>query len=342
MKTKYSAVVVIGSSNEERDFSLRAGNRVAQALRTLGWAIKLVDIAAPYHLLDVLSKGGVDAIVPIGFGLHSGEDGSIYTISEMLGLPCAGPGPMCGNLCTDKSVFQLLIAGMFCNVTSMIGGFRIRSPKTVVVKPDMTFDAIAREIGQLKLPLILKPAFGGSSIGIMIAQDHAEATARADAVKVLYGLLLVQEYVRAREISATLIDFPDRLHHCPLVELDRGSSPIMGYEEKFGLSAKSRHIIPTTFPSSTIDVVSEMATRIHSTLRLRGVSRIDALIDDDKAEIVVLEANPIAGMLESSIAVDAAAYDGISFESLAEAYALTAFAPSPTTPALAEPLPSKR
>jgi D-alanine-D-alanine ligase len=147
----------------------------------------------------------------------------------------------------------------------------------------------------------------------------------ADRIKESAGRLLVQELISAREISSTIIDMPDRLHICPLVELEKRGSLILDYDAKFGASATSRHIIPAPFPPDITAAVKFVVSTLHSTIGFCGVTRVDALIDEGKSEIIVLEANPIAGMLESSIATDAARADGIDFETLAEAYALTAF-----------------
>src|SRR5579871_6844248 len=158
----YSALVVIGSSNEERQFGIDSGLRVAQALRTRGWNISVCDILRKSDLLRQIGSSRFDLIVPVGFGLSSPEDGTIFTIAKLFGVPCAGPTPLCGNICTDKSIFQAVVRGISpCN--ELVGGqLRVRTPQTFVASRSTTQDAIQIGIRSLPLPILLKPAYGGS------------------------------------------------------------------------------------------------------------------------------------------------------------------------------------
>jgi D-alanine-D-alanine ligase len=321
----YSALVVVGSANEERAFGITSGQRVAQALKNRGWSITVADAAQKMDLIKQMSDKQFDLVVPVGFGLNSPEDGTIFTVAKFFGIPCAGPGPFCGAVCTDKSIFQSVVRGIFDSADSNNGRLYVRTPNTFLVSRFASRDALEKGIQSLPLPLVLKPAYGGSSIGILIAGTYGEAIEHANKVKESTGRLLVQELISAREISSTIIDMPDHVHLCPLVELEKRGSLILDYDAKFGVSATSRHMIPAPFPPDITDAVKRIVSTLHSAIGFCGVTRVDALIDEDKSEMIVLEANPIAGMLESSIATDAARADGIDFETLAEAYALTAF-----------------
>lgn len=321
----YNALVVIGSANEERAFGITSGQRVAQALKNRGWSITVADAAERGELVKQMSGKNFDLLVPVGFGLNSPEDGTFYTLAKFFGIPCAGPSPFCGSICTDKSLFQSAVRGIFDSENANNGRLRVRTPNTFLVSRFMSADTVVNGVHSLPLPLVLKPAYGGSSIGIVIAKSYSEAIEHANRIKESAGRLLVQELVSAREISATIIDMPDHVHLCPLVELEKRGSLILDYDAKFGASANSRHIIPALFSPDITNAVKHVVSILHSAIGFCGVTRVDALIDEDKSELIVLEANPIAGMLESSIATDAAQADGIDFETLAEAYALTAF-----------------
>jgi D-alanine-D-alanine ligase len=109
----YSALVVIGSANEERSFGITSGQRVAQALKNRGWQITVTDAAQKLDLIKQMSEAKLDLVVPVGFGLNSPEDGTIFTIAKFFGIPCAGPSPFCGTVCTDKSIFQSVVRGIF-------------------------------------------------------------------------------------------------------------------------------------------------------------------------------------------------------------------------------------
>jgi D-alanine-D-alanine ligase len=324
LKKAYSALVVVGSGNEERGFGVASGKRVAHALKNRGWRIAIAD-AAQNSLVKELSEKHYDLIVPVGFGFNSPEDGTFFTIAKYFGVPCAGPSPYCGTLCTDKFLFQSVVRGIFECRGEKIGQILVKTPKTFVVSRSMSGEAIMNGIKALPLPLVLKPGYGGSSIGIVTAKTYEAAVEHANKIKEPSGKVLVQELILAREISSTIIDFPDRVHLCPLVELEKHGSLILDYDAKFGTTANSRHIIPAPFSGQITAAVKQVVSILHSAIGFCGITRVDALIEEKKSEMIILEANPIAGLLESSIATDAARADGIDFETLAEAYAMTAF-----------------
>jgi D-alanine-D-alanine ligase len=282
-------------------------------------------MAPGVDLIEHLSKSRVDLIVPVGYGLNSPEDGTIFALARHFNIPCAGPDPICGAVCTDKSLFGSVVTGLFTSVTLGEPPFRVRVPRTIVVSGSMSARPVREAVDMLPAPLLLKPAFGGSSIGIEVMRTPSEAVDRAVSLCKTMGRVLIQEFVCGREISSTIVDLPDGPYLCPIVEIDKENAEFFGFEEKFGDNAKSHHIIPADFPSGIIATINRVMLTLHSALGLCGVSRVDALINAEEAEIIILEANPIAGMLESSIATDAARACGIDFETLAVTYALTAF-----------------
>lgn len=323
-ETHYSALVVMGSQNAENRFGIQSGKRVAQALKNRGWQISVSEVTQMRKLMRNLKAKKFEVVVPVGFGLGSGEDGTIYTLAKAFGLPCAGPGSSCGAICTDKFVFQSLVDGLFSSKQAS-GPLLVKTPKTVLITRLKNNNLLRDEIKGLHLPILLKPVCGGSSIGIEVVRSHDEAIHCASRIKRNNDRFLAQEYIHGREISVTLVDRPGGVLVCPLVELNKGGSLIMGYKEKFDQSANSRHIIPAPFANAITEAIKNIVLRLHDHVGFRGITRVDAIVRENQSEIVILEANPIAGLLESSIAVDAAYAAGIDFEELAEEYALTAF-----------------
>ena len=128
----------------------------------------------------------------------------------------------------------------------------------------------------------------------------------------------------ANEISCTVLDRADGPQFLPIVELRHDDVPVLGKEQKFGAEGLDRHIIPARLARDLAAKIERVVLRLHAEVGCIGLTRTDMLVLSD-GELVVLEQNGIPGMLESSIACDAALAAGISFEELCVLYAQSAY-----------------
>ncbi len=142
------------------------------------------------------------------------------------------------------------------------------------------------------------------------------------------GKVLVQELEKPilAEISCTILDGAAGPQFLPIVELRRDDVAVLGPQEKFGVEALGRHVIPSRLSAKQTSHVEEVVLMLHDALGAIGLTRYDILVRTD-GELAVLEANAIPGLLESSIACDAAYAAGISFDELAVRFAESAFIP---------------
>lgn len=319
------ALVVAGSANEERIFGLASGERVAEALRARGWRVDLIDGGEPKLVIEAIKVLTADSVVvPVGFGAGGAEDGWFYAISRIYGIPCTGPTPAAGELCLDKQVFQTLVKGLFST------DLCVATPIGVYVHRFTSRQQVSESIAHLKLPLIVKPNFGGSSVGLEVFDSYDGATDCAVRLSIAASAVLVQELVQpAVEVSVTVLDTASGRRVLPIVELLRDAS-VFTYDEKFGPTASQRHRIPAHISPGAVSRAAWVAETIHERLGLCGLARYDMLIQDER--IVVLECNAIPGLLPTSIACDAARAEGYQFEQFIEAYALAAYLPRVQAP----------
>ena len=140
------------------------------------------------------------------------------------------------------------------------------------------------------------------------------------------GKVLVQhlEDPIVNEISCTVVDRADGPQFLPIVELRRDDVPVMGPKEKFGEDGLDRHIIPARLATDLTARIEQVVLRLHAEIGCIGLTRTDMLVLPN-GELVVLEQNGIPGLLESSIACDAALAAGISFDELCLLYAQSAY-----------------
>jgi D-alanine-D-alanine ligase len=179
-------LVLAGGLSHERDVSLRSGRRVGEALRDRGFEVEVRDVDST--LLTSLRDDPPACVLPLLHGA-TGEDGAIREVLELAGIPYVGSGPAACRVAFDKPVAK-----------TIVGAVGIATPPAVVL-PHETF----RELGaaavmtamaeRLGLPLIVKPARGGSALGCTVVRAAADLpSAMVDAFA--YGdTALVERFI---------------------------------------------------------------------------------------------------------------------------------------------------
>lgn len=255
----------------------------------------------------------VDVILPILHG-RFGEDGTIQGLFELSGVPYVGPGVLASACGQDKIYTRnlLRLAGM------PLG-------KEVVLRKDEELTAAQREY--LGLPVFVKPARGGSSIGVSrVAHwdelDTAIARARAEDEQVL-----VEEEIRGVEVECGILERPDGslVASVPaeLVDVTTGSEGFYGFDTKY-LDNVASAKIPAELPDDAIEDIQEMAKRAFKVLGCTGISRVDFFYTDNGP--VVNEINTMPGFTPISMYPQVFAHTGISYEELLDTLIQTALA----------------
>ncbi len=284
--------VLCGGHSAEREISLRSGAAVLAALRGRGIDAHAFDPATrPLH--ELRADGYARAFV----ALHGrgGEDGTLQGALDLLGIPYTGSGVLASALAMDKWRTKLLWQALDLPV-----------PEHALLDEHSDFAAVAARLG---LPLFVKPAREGSSIGIVKVDrvDDLPAAwreaARHDALVLAERALLGGEYTVAilgeqalpsiRIVPAT--DFYD-------------------YEAKY-FRDDTRYDCPSDLGAADEAAMRALALRAFQALGCRGWARIDFLRDDD-GRPYLLEANTAPGMTDHSLVPMAARAAGIDFASL--------------------------
>ncbi len=308
-------VVLAGGISHERDVSLRSGRRVADSLREHGLTVELRDPDAT--LLAGLRDDPPDVIWPALHGA-SGEDGALRGLLEFLGIPFVGSRSDAARLAWDKPTAKAIVA--------RVG---VATPRSITLPrdafrelgADAVFEAIADE---LPVPLVVKPAQGGSAQGVTIVEDRANLP-RAMVDAYTYGdVALVEQRITGTEISVGVLDTGDGPVALPAVEIEPLSG-VYSFEARYN-AGETRFYTPARLSDEVTARAAETALAAHAALGLRHLSRVD-LIVDGAGTPWFLEANVLPGLTETSLlpqALEAAGHDlGWVYTTLAEA-ALTA------------------
>ena len=309
--TPSTIVVLAGGLSHERDVSLRSGRRVSDSLSQHG--IDVVTRDPDASLLDYLESARPDVIWPALHGA-SGEDGALRGLIDLLGIPFVGSRSDASRLAWDKPTAKVVVsrAGVPTppSITLPRDTFRELGASAVL-------DIIAAE---LPVPVVVKPAQGGSAQGVSIV-DAIEELPRAMVNAYTYSdVALIEQKIVGVEIAVSIIDTGDGPVALPAIEIE----PISGvytFEARY-TAGETRYYAPARISEEVAARAAEVAITAHTALGLRHISRID-LIVDGAGTPWFLEASTMPGLTETSLfplALEAAGHDvGWVYSALAEA-----------------------
>lgn len=295
-----AVAVLAGGVSLERDVSLRSGRRMTDALVERGVAATLVDVDAT--LLTRLDEGHYDVAVVALHGA-SGEDGTVAALLELAGLPFTGAGSLASALAWDKPIARGLYAraglAVADGVTLSQRAFRELGASAVV-------DRVAATLG---LPLVVKPANGGSSLGVTNVEDAAALPAAIVTALSYADAALVERRVVGTEVAVAVLDG----RALPAVEIvPRGGT--YDYAARYTVGATDFHV-PARLADEVLGACADAATRAVRAIGARHLVRVDLIVDADGVPVVI-EIDTSPGMTETSLAPMAAAAAGIPFDEL--------------------------
>ncbi len=297
-------VVLAGGLSHERDVSLRSGRRVADALRGVGVEVALLDVDGA--LLPALAADPPAVVVPLLHGA-SGEDGALRDVLGLLGLPYVGSRPAACRVAFDKPAASTVAAAA-----------GLATPLSVAL-PQTTF----RELGAaavmtalldtLGLPLMVKPARGGSSLGAAVVRTAAELPPVMVSCFSYGDTAVVERFVTGTEVAVSVVETDGGLMVLPGVEIvpDGG---FYDYSARYTAGA-TEFFAPARLPAEAIVACADAALTAHQALGLSHLSRTDLIVDVD-GRPWFLEVNVAPGMTETSLFPQSVAAAGLDLGTL--------------------------
>jgi D-alanine-D-alanine ligase len=297
-------LVLAGGLSYEREVSLRSGRRVLDALRAVNVDASVRD--ADVSLLPTLSAEPPDAVI---IALHgaTGEDGSLRGVLDLCGVPYVGCDARASRLAWDKP-----------SAKAVLREAGIPTPDWVALPHDRFSElgAVAvldRIVDRLGLPLMVKPAQGGSGLGAAVVRDATELPAAMVGCFAYHQTALVERYVSGLDIAVTVVDVGEGPTALPAVEIVPQNG-VYDYAARYTAGLTTWHT-PARLDPGIAKIVAETAVATHNALGLRDLSRVDLILDADDAPHV-LEANVAPGMTETSLLPMAVAAAGLDFGKL--------------------------
>lgn len=297
-----SVAVLSGGSSLEREVSLRSGGRVADALADRGHRVDLIDVDA--SMVARLSDTHPDVVFLCLHGA-AGEDGTVQSLLELIGLPYTGPDVLASSLAWNKAIAQGLYRRAGIDVPSHVvlsqQAFRDMGAAAAI-------DRVAAELGT---PLVVKPAAGGSSLGLSIVEDQTRLPAAIVGAFSYGDAVLIERFVAGTEVAVSLLAGAA----LPAVEI-HPKEGAYDFAARYTAGATEFHV-PARLDDSVRAACEDAATRAWTAIGARHVSRADMIVDADGTPWL-LELDTCPGLTDTSLFPLAAQAAGLEFGELCE------------------------
>ena len=298
----HTIAVLSGGSSLEREVSLRSGGRVADALSDRGYTVTRLDVDST--LVRTLKEGGFDTAF---LALHgtAGEDGTVQSLLELIGLPYTGPDVLASSLAWNKPIAQGLFgrAGLHvpASVTLSQQAFREMGAAAAV-------EHVASVLGN---PLVVKPARGGSSLGLTIVQDPSQLPQAIVGAFSYADVVLIERFVAGTEVAVTVLDG----EALPPVEI-QPKEGAYDFRARYTAGATEFHA-PARLEAKVQKTCQDVAVAAYGAIGARHISRADMIVDAEGVPWL-LELDTCPGLTSTSLAPIAAAAADLDFDALCE------------------------
>lgn len=284
--------VLAGGPSSERDISLRSGKAVHSALLSQGFDAVLLDIKD--DIRDVIADNMIDVAF---IALHGkfGEDGTVQKMLEDANIPYTGSDVVASRLALDK------IASKEIFIKN-----NIPVPAYTVFEKNHYLADVADKLGY---PLVVKPQFEGSSIGLSVVREKKFLNDALDKAFQYGDKLLLEQYIEGRELTVGILEN----RALPVIEIVTRDK-VYDYEAKYK-NADTKYLVPADIDRDAYEKASLLGAMAHKALGCNSFSRVDIIMTDD-GRMFVLEVNTIPGMTERSLLPKAAAAIGLRFGDL--------------------------
>ena len=284
--------VLMGGLSSEREISLLSGKAVLAALQARGVDAHAFDPAE--RPLAALSAEGFKRVFIALHGRY-GEDGTVQGALETMAIPYTGSGVMASALAMDKWRTKM--------IWLQVG---LPTPRYLVLTAEADWKQVAREIG---LPLIVKPAREGSTIGISKVTRLEDLSKAYDDAARHDPLVLAEQFIEGREVTVSILGG----RALPVIRIEAPGGNY-DYQNKY-FSDDTRYFCPSGLPFELEKGIQSISLEAFRLLDCRGWGRADLMIDA-AGKPWLLEMNTSPGMTAHSLVPMAAREAGLSFEDL--------------------------
>jgi D-alanine-D-alanine ligase len=306
--------VVCGGRSSEHDVSLSSGAAVREGVAAAGHEVLDVRIArsgawqhdgATLALDPAGGLLGADAVFPVLHGPF-GEDGTVQGLLELLDVPYVGAGVLASSLCMDKVVFKEVLAAAD---VPQVGYVAVREPRW-----QASPTAVREELAALGLPLFVKPARLGSSVGIVKVVDVEEIDGALETAFRHDGLVIVEAFSDGMEVECSVLGLGEPEASLPGEIVLKGAD-WYDYAAKYEPGGMEL-VVPARIPEPVIEEVRRLAVETFVRVGCAGLARVDFFVEGDR--VIVNELNTMPGFTQTSVYPKLWEATGLEFPALCD------------------------
>ena len=293
--------VLMGGASAEREVSLMSGRGVLQALCGQGVDAHAFD-PAERDLIELKREGFARCFI----ALHGrfGEDGTVQGALELLAIPYTGSGVMASSVAIDKVMTKRIFLAE-----------GLPTPRYVLLREaahtEVELDAVVAALG---LPLIVKPAREGSSIGLSKVTERSALAAAVAQAQQLDADVLCEQFIDGDEVTCPVLGSGSRARALPVIRIVAPDGNY-DYQNKY-FTDTTQYLVPCGLPAGEEAAIQALVLKAFTTLQCRGWARADVMIDRVTRRPYLLEINTSPGMTGHSLVPMSARADGLSYEAL--------------------------
>jgi D-alanine-D-alanine ligase len=293
--------VLMGGHSAEREVSLMSGGGVLQALKSRGIDAHAFD-PAERDLSELKKQGFARCFI----ALHGrfGEDGTVQGALELLGIPYTGSGVMASSISIDKVMTKRVWLAEGLSTP----GYRL------LRRGSYTREQVQAVPDDLGLPVIVKPAREGSSIGVAKVKGYSEMAAAVDAAAQLDADVLCEQFIAGDEVTCPVMGTGDSAIALPVIRIVAPEGNY-DYQNKY-FTDDTKYLVPCGLPAGEEQAIQAMVLKAYRVLGCRGWGRLDVMIDAATRTPYLLEINTSPGMTSHSLVPMSARAAGIDYQEL--------------------------
>ncbi len=304
-----SVAVLAGGSSLERAVSLRTGERVATAVRRAGWKPVLIDPAHCSDLETQLRERGAAAVVVALHG-EGGEDGVVQAVLEESGLPYTGPRPGPARATYDKARTKRLLRAA-----------GIATPEFVALTVSSleqygAADVLGEVAATIPAPLVVKPACGGSALGVRLVTDPEQLPGAIVGAASHDDTILVEQFVSGTEMALCTVGVAGDVRVLPPVQFRARHAQLFDSDAHYAPGEARYDCPPPGADEQQIAQLADLARQVHDVLDLDGCAARSDVIVDRTGAAWVLEVDTLPGLTDTSLYPLAWGASGHSFDEL--------------------------
>ncbi len=293
--------VLMGGASAEREVSLMSGAGVLQALLSQGVEAHAFDPALR-DISDLKREGFARCFVALHGRL--GEDGTVQGALELLQIPYTGSGVMASAISMDKVMTKRIWLSE-----------GIPTPRYLLLRRN-AFDrrAVIEIPDTLGLPVIVKPAREGSSLGVTKVTGYSGMVQAVQAASALNDDILCEECIEGDEVTCPVLGEGDAARALPVIRIVAPEGNY-DYQNKY-FTNTTQYLVPAGLPAGEEEAIQALVLKAYRVLGCRGWGRVDVMIDGKTRKPYLLEINTSPGMTSHSLVPKSAQAAGLSYEVL--------------------------